>query len=288
VDASVAQLESIPSGMNIYITEAELAGIDIDRSTPLEIDHSDRLAAIGALRVYKAQILLSLAYDLEFDIDQFTPFVYTTSIQSDIIDAHPLLLTPRIGACGVLTGSKASFQAGLDDLQLAWQAMQAELDDQSDDFVTLDCLTPDGALSCVDQAEYQAHGSVLHSAMDGRVRILNLDTPNESHWIDELNYVVGTTFPTTGPEQGATADLSILYGCSPVFSPRDGDTLPVVLFDPTKDPSNIILRESFEDKTFGGILLPVPEPSLAALSFAAVGSVAALSRARRRRGAARR
>lgn len=279
IDTSIAQLEAIPESATFSLLPQELAGIGIQRPSILELDSGDRHALIGTLHFMKADLLLALSYDLDVDIDDYTPFVSTIEIQSEIIDAHPLLLSPTINACLSLTDAKAAYQAGIDEMQLAWQSISSEVDLQYNDFVTLDCMGGVGrTLDCDDMSEYLVHADAARASMDGWTRILNLGTPNEVEWIETLNRVVGTTFPTSGPDKGAEADLSALFSCSPVYSWRDGDALPLVQYDSQASPTNFIDTNSFVDKTFGGILVPVPEPTAAHLVIAGALGLRILAR----------
>ncbi len=288
IDTSIEQLEAIPESTTFSLLPAELSGIGVDRSSILELDSGDRHALIGTLHFMKADLLMALSYDLDVDIDDYTPFVSTIEIQSEIIDAHPLLLSPTINACLSLTDAKAAYQAGIDEMQLAWQSIVSEVDLQTNDFVTLDCASGGKrSLDCDDMSEFLVHADSARASMDGWTRILNLGTPNEVEWIETLNRVVGTTFPTTGPDKGAGANMSALFSCNPVFSWRDDDALPLVQFDGQSSPTNFIDPDSFVDKTFGGILVPVPEPTAAHLAVVGALGLRVLirmkSRARARR-----
>lgn len=287
IDTSIAQLAAIASSELMYLVPTELAGIGIQRSSPLEIDHADRLAAMGTLRVLKANISMTLAYDLQFDLDSYTPYDEASSLQAHLIDAHPLLLGPTINACGVLTDARAAYQGAIDDFSAAIQSMLLEADAQNDDFITLDCVSMGGTLSCAEQSEYQAHAADLRDAMDGRIDVLDLETPHENVWVENFNRVVGTTIPMTGPDQGASVDLSLLFSCAPLFSWRSGGALPLIQFDLAESPTNFIDQSSFTDTTFGGILLPVPEPSGALAGFFGLIGLSRLARARTRRCASR-
>jgi hypothetical protein len=195
---------------------------------PLEIDFGDVKLLEAALLDVKGAIQISLAYDLNVDVDQIVNLGDALQIQQDVVDANPGLLTLLPSHPALLAEAKIALSQVVDAYNVASDFIRAETDNQDDDFFTID---PD---DLQDEAELRTKLNQAQASLSGQTFIdIDLDCPSGD--LGPCNELV---------------DLSLFFDTP--FDLRG--LLPTIGFDPTRDPANFIESNTFPDPTFNGIL----------------------------------
>ena len=249
ITASISDLRSIPQETVLNLTGAEVqviwgaTGLSF-KANPVEIDYGDVKLIESGFLVWKSQLLLADALDLDVDIDSYTPIEETIQIQRDVIDANPLVLTLQpTAACSLFDADMANGEA-IDAYMSGSDFIREESDEQLDDLFSIE----PGDLS--KEAEIRAHLSTLRSSLECPTLGLNESSTwiNEAAVISELNTELGSSFGAGG----AAFDFGLFFQATP-FSPRS--VLPPVGFD-VAGSRNFIANASYPDPTFQGVLLP--------------------------------
>jgi len=219
IGAIEENLSAIAPSFAVVLTPQELAAIGIFDEGPLEIDFGDVKLFEAALGGLKAGLLISLAYDLDLDIDQLTSLQETLMVQQDIINANPSFLTLTGNGANLLAQAKAAISEGIDDYLVASEFIRSETDDQSDDFITIQ------PSDLQQEADLRGTLSQIQASLSGVTTI-------------------------TIKNQQVDLDLSRFFDTP--FDLRD--VLPPIAFDPQRKPSNFIEPGTFPDPTFNGVL----------------------------------
>lgn len=132
VEGAVDNLSGVSNGFNLRWTEPI-------SNTSVESDYGDVLAYRAALKTVRANILASLSYHLEGDVN--AEVADTTATAQERLARHPDVFKPTPAAATNLPLARTLLQSATDDLIAAINAIQAESDSQTDDLVNLSLAT---------------------------------------------------------------------------------------------------------------------------------------------------
>lgn len=250
ITASIDDLRAIPQATVIHLTATEqqviwsATGIP-KNAKPVEVDYGDVKLIEAGFLLWKSQLLLLDALNVDIDLDSFTPIEEAIRIQRDVIDANPLFLTllPR-ASCSLFEANMANREA-IESYLAGSEFIRAEVDPQDEDLFTIE---PENLAK---EAEVRTHLASLRSSLDCPTLVLNEGTT----WIDEANVIsalnreLGTAFDS----RGVAFDPGLFYEAAP-FSPRD--VLAPFEFDESRS-RNFVRNGTYPDPTFRGVLLPV-------------------------------
>lgn len=254
LDAAIADLAAITPPFVTTLTTAELDTLGLSSALPIEVDTGDVLLLESALRLAYGALLVTLSYDLDFDLDDaFNRYRTTLDVQGEVITASPGLLTPRPGAATRMQTAREALHAALDGYVEASESIRAEADLQDDDLIVFPDLDS--------EANFRAELARWRSALDGRATVLTGDDRWKARVRNALTDALGTPFD----EGGVVVDLDGLFAGAPSLRPL----APAFTFEPGASPPSRL--GAFPDPTFGGIL--VPEPGAGALGSIALGSL---------------
>ncbi|MBW2272133.1 MAG: hypothetical protein JRG96_02585 [Deltaproteobacteria bacterium] len=247
IDGSVADLALIDDSIAVLLTENSLPLVDVDPGNATEIDYGDIELYRAVLLITKAQLLLVGAFDVDIDIDDFTPMLRTLAIQVEILDGNPALLDLTSGAHAKLQNANAASRDAVDAYLAASAFIRAESDSQHNDFFTIS--RDDLAL----EAEFRHQLAAFQRSFSGATALF-CQRSYVDGGLDYLNDYLGTGFD----ERGVGVHLGALYGSS---AGDLRDLLPTIQYDPTHAPKNWVPRadpvSEFPDPTFNGVLLPL-------------------------------
>jgi len=246
IDASIADLQAFPGADSFFLGQADLdtigdaVGTKLDEDT-IEIDKGDARAIESALLLLKARFHELLAVDADFDIDDtLSPLTQKTYCEEDVLNPHPLLLTPRGSEAGPnLAAAKQAFRDSIDAYLAGSDFIRAEVDPQDDDLFTIE---PDQLL---DEEEIRLHLADLSASLDAQTCVFARGTTlliDEADVVEALNNKLE---PTTLFTQ-ALLDLSLVYDASYSFRP----------VTPYFHDGCRVADGDFPDKAFGGVLVP--------------------------------
>jgi hypothetical protein len=264
IDDSVADLDAIEDTIQIIVTEEELTGPGFSRwllsgeggegavsdPDPVEIDHGEVKLLQSALLLLKTAVNIVLATDLDFDIDELSPFLPALRIQMEIIDANANLFTRRSGATQKLEAARDANRAAIDAYFEGSAWIRAETDDQDDDLLTLE--PEDRDIEAAIRADLKA----LQRSLDQKAALLCSWSRWDRERLDDLGRELGTDFLGLGVD----LDLTPFY-TDETYVIRDLEEqppinlLPPIVFD-AHEIENNIENGSYPDPEFNGVLLP--------------------------------
>lgn len=258
LDGAIADLEAFPTDDSFILGRGQIVEAETiaDRSAfagnpdsvgisalSIEVDYGDAQALRAALLFLEAKLLISYASDAAIDIDDLSPFDRFIAVQTEILDAHPSLLTPLFARAPDRFEARSVLRAAVTAYLDSSLFIRSEIDDQDDDLLTIEPAALD------EEADIRTQLEDLLSAIDGPTQVLDEGTASidEARAIQALNNALGTTFDS----QGAILDLTRFFG---------GAVAPTSIRAqlPAFDDRNRIVDGSLPDPTFDGALQPVP------------------------------
>jgi hypothetical protein len=265
---SIADLQAVSASTVIELTGSELDLLAHTGTTVIELDLGDVKLLESVLHTWTSKLLLLIALNLDVDLDAYTPLPSYLEIQAAVIDANPDLL--RLGSLATQALSDAN-QANRDFIAAYLAAssfIRNEIDDQTDDLFTIE------PHRLAEEANVRTHLATLQGSLDVPTQILATGTTlfDEQAALASIDTKLGTNLAN----DGAFLYLGGFYDVAP-FDPR------YVL--PTFDESNRIPDGSFPDPTFGRVLVPEPDATMAIIVGAL--ALALLARHRNRKTANR-
>jgi hypothetical protein len=122
IDASVADLQAITPDAQVVLNESEIEAIGTALGASLtndengddeeiEIDLGDILVIESGFLIWKAQLLLIDALNLDVDLDSYTPILDAIDIQLEVINANVDLAKLRPGAAAALAEANVANRA---------------------------------------------------------------------------------------------------------------------------------------------------------------------------------
>lgn len=226
-------LQAIDPAFSTRILSVEFATLDVGGDDAVEIDFGDVKLLEAALRGFEAALLITLAYDLNVDIDQIFNVGDTLMIQLEVIEANPPLFTLTPDGVSLLAQAKTATREAIDAYFVASAFIRSESDDQDDDFITIEA------------ADLEDEENLREDLGEVQVALNGLGTIDDER-----------------------VDLSRFFDTP--FDVRD--IVPPVTFDANEDPPNFVEPGTFPDPTLNGILpdmsqerltddvIPVPLP----------------------------
>ncbi len=248
LDMAAADLAAITAPFTLLLTSDEMQALGITSVSPIEVDRSDALLLRSLVEALRSILLIGVAYDLDFDIDDAVArFSESLDIQNEIVEVRPSLLSLRPGGADRMALAKLALCSAVDDYHRASAAIRDETDDQSDDLIA---LADPGA-----ERNLSLEFARLRRSLDQPARVLVGSQPWKESVRNALHGRLGMSF---GPE-GVTLDLQNLFDSPASLRPL----APVFSFDFTNRPPSQI--SGFPDASFGGAL-SATEPDPMAIS----------------------
>ncbi len=140
LEGAISNLGDVSTQFNKQLTE--LTGFF---EGTVDLDYGDVLIVRSAIKSALAFLLIEHAYDLDFDAGAYLVFIDSDLLTTEqFLNGSPGFLSLNMDRPYLELLSRASdYIAGsLDDLVLGIDSIQAEFDDQSDDLITLEGMTP--------------------------------------------------------------------------------------------------------------------------------------------------
>ncbi len=137
LEGAIDNLDDVSPSFNKQLTEP------FENST--ELDYGDVLIIRAAIKSSLAYLLIGYAYDLDFDIDAVSNDEALTTEQflDDNPDFLSLVDTGNRLYSDILSEANGYISGSLNDLDAGIGSIEAESDDQSDDLITFEDMTPD-------------------------------------------------------------------------------------------------------------------------------------------------
>ena len=110
----------------------------------VDLDYGDVLIVRAAMKSTLASLLIAHAYDLDFDTGRYLVLFAGDSLTTErFLDENPgfLLLNMDKSPLDLLSDASGHIAESLDDLDAGINSIQNEVDDQSDDLITLEGMT---------------------------------------------------------------------------------------------------------------------------------------------------
>jgi hypothetical protein len=262
--ASVEDLGAIAADAVVTLCEPELATISGAIGAPLfdeldpavaevELDRGDVKLFQAALLVWRSQLLILDALNLEIDLDAYTPVEAAIRIQEEILDANPQLAALRPAMEASLAAAAQAERDAIDAYFAASDAIRTETDPQDEDLFTIETLA--GEITSGDEREQELRGHLagVRSALDRPTVVLDHDpfAPPLDPLIDEASWIAGLN--ESFDASGVALDLGHFFEVRP-FSPRD--VIPVFEFDEFEQRNRVV---SLPDRTFRGTFVPAQD-----------------------------
>ncbi len=131
-------LRAIDESLSVIVEREEVALLGVPDTGPLEIDYGDAGMLEAALRAFQGKLRISLAYDMDVDIDELV-LLAPRRFQEEILDPHPSLLDLSAKGAGLIMEAGDSYRTAIQAYYAASNFIRNRDDvNQSDDVILIE------------------------------------------------------------------------------------------------------------------------------------------------------